>query len=66
MTTRVKGYPLEVPIAPSRPSDPPSVALSDRVASLDWRALRAERKGRATEAELAAVRARAVALIRGC
>ena len=65
MTTRVKGYPFEVSIAPSRASDPPSVALADRVESLDWRARRAKMKGRATDAELAAVRARAIALIRG-
>ena len=65
MTTRVKGYPFEVPIAPEDSSDPPSVVLSDQVKSLDWRARRARRRGRVTKAELAAVRARAVTLIRG-
>jgi mRNA interferase MazF len=65
MTTSVKGYPFEVPIASRRPSDPTSVALTDQIKSLDWRARRAKRKGRATDDELAAVRARAVALIRG-
>ena len=64
MTTGVKGYPFEAPTAPGRPSDPTSVALADRVESLDWRALWAEWKGRATDMELAAVRARATALIR--
>ena len=52
MTTKIKGYPFEVPIA----DDPPSVVLSDQVKSLDWRARSARRKGRVTGAELAAVR----------
>jgi mRNA interferase MazF len=65
MTTRAKGYPFEVAIAPAREGDPPSVALADQVKSLDWRARRARRKGRARDAELAAVRARAIALVRG-
>ena len=65
MTTKVKGYPFEVEITPTRQDDPPSVVLSDQVKSLDWRARRARRKGRASEPELAAVRARAVALVRG-
>lgn len=65
MTTKVKGYPFEVPIAPKVPEDPASVVLSDQVKSLDWRARRARRKGRVSKADLTAVRARAVALIRG-
>lgn len=65
MTTKVKGYPFEVPITPGGTSDPLSVVISDQVKSLDWRTRRARRKGRVTEAELAAVRARAIALIRG-
>jgi mRNA interferase MazF len=65
LTTRVEGYPFEVAIASDGPGNAPSVALADRIESLDWRAWQAKRRGRATEAELAAVRARAVALIRG-
>jgi mRNA interferase MazF len=65
MKRSVKGYPFEVAIAPGRPGDAPSVALADRVKGLDWRARRTGWKGRATDAELAAGRARAVALIRG-
>ena len=65
MTTKVKGYPFEVTIAPARPDDPPSVVLADQIKSLDWRARRARRKGQASEAELATVRACAVALVRG-
>ena len=65
MTTKVKGYPFEVPIAPEGTNDRPSVVLSDQVKSLDWRARRARRKGQVTEIELATVRARAMALIHG-
>jgi mRNA interferase MazF len=43
VVTAVKGYPFEVPL----PADLPvaGVILADRAASLDWRALRAERMG---------------------
>ena len=61
MTTKVKGYPFEVAVAGAMPS----VVLSDQVKSLDWRARRARRKGAVKEAELAEVRAKALALIRG-
>ena len=61
MTSVVKGYLFEVAVAGSRPS----VVLSDRVKNLDWRARQAKRKGSVTEAELAEVRAKAMALIRG-
>ena len=61
LTTRIKGYPFEVPVAGS----PPGVALSDQIKSLDWRARQAKRKGRVTEAELRDIRAKAGALIRG-
>lgn len=37
--------------------------MADQVKSLDWRARRAARKGRATAAELTEVRAKAIALI---
>ena len=59
LTTQIKGYPFEVPIAGARDS----AALADQVKSLDWRARRATRKGRATPAELAAVRHRLKLLI---
>ena len=61
MTSKVKGYPFEVAIAGARPS----VVLSDQVKSLDWRARQAKRKGAVMETELAEVRAKAMALIRG-
>ena len=59
MTTQVKGYPFEVPIA----GEPPAVVLADQIKSLDWRARRANRKGRVSDEELAMVREMIVALI---
>ena len=59
MTTKPKGYPFEVPVADSREG----VVLADRVKNLDWRARKAKRKGRASDAELATVRAKVRALI---
>ena len=61
LTTRIKGYPFEVALE----GEPPGVALADQVKSLDWRARGARRKGRVTAAELAEIRAKAGALIRG-
>ena len=58
-TTRVKGYPFEVALSGSVAS----VALADQVKSFDWRIRRATRKGRATTAELAEIRAKLRALI---
>ena len=59
LTTRIKGYPFEVTV----PGDPLSVVLSDQLRSLDWRARRAERKGRVPAEVLRAVRVRAAGLI---
>jgi mRNA interferase MazF len=61
MTTQVKGYPFEVAIAGNRPS----VVLADQVKNLDWVERKAKRKGKASAAELARVRARVIALVRG-
>jgi mRNA interferase MazF len=58
-TTKVKGYPFEVALS----GEVASVALADQVKSFDWRARRATRKGRATTAELADIRAKLRALI---
>ena len=52
LTTRIKGYPFEVPIA----GDRPSVALVDHIKSLDWRGRGATRKAGVTAEELAAIR----------
>jgi len=58
-TTRIKGYPFEVQLQ----GQPASVALSDQVRSLDWRARRAKMKGKVTRIELEAVRERVRLLI---
>ena len=58
-TTQIKGYPFEVKLA----GQPPSVALADQVKSFDWRARKARKKGRASAAELAEIRAKVHALI---
>ena len=58
-TTRVKGYPFEVPLS----GDLPSVALADQVKNFDWRSRRATRKARATQAEVQEIRAKLRALI---
>jgi mRNA interferase MazF len=59
LTTQVKGYPFEVGIAGARTG----AALADQVKSLDWVAGKASRKGRVSAAELAELRAKAIALI---
>lgn len=59
LTTRIKGYRFEVPIA----GEPRSVALADHLKSFDWKARAAEPKGRVTSAELATIKARIRRLI---
>ncbi len=59
LTTRIKGYPFEIPIA----GKSPSVALVDHVKSLDWKGRGASRKGRVTPAELELIRDRLRRLI---
>ena len=59
LTTRIKGYPFEVALA----SQPGSAVLSDQVKNLDWRARRANRKGKVTDLELRQVRGKLRALI---
>ncbi|MBL8244558.1 MAG: endoribonuclease MazF [Rhodanobacteraceae bacterium] len=59
MTTQVKGYPFEVPVA----GKPAAVVLADQVKSLDWVARRAQHKGKVTAAELSEVRAKLAALV---
>lgn len=59
MTTKLKGYPFEVPIAGAVPS----AALADQVKSLDWRARGAVLKGRASANEVMDVRKKLRALV---
>lgn len=62
LTTRVKGYPFEVPL--DGPDGVPGVALADQVRSLDWRARRALRAGRASDEAVAEALAKAGSLLR--
>jgi mRNA interferase MazF len=59
LTTKLKGYPFEVPLAGSKPS----AALADQVKSVDWQARQAQRKGKVSDEELVEIRAKARALI---
>lgn len=59
MTSRIKGYPFEVVVS----EEPPSAVLADQVKSLDWRARKAARKGKASPAVLADVQAKISALL---
>ncbi|MDR2212966.1 MAG: endoribonuclease MazF [Pseudomonadales bacterium] len=59
ITTQIKGYPFEVPIAGRKPS----VVLADQVKSLDWQARKAIPKGKVTATELSSVRRKTLVLI---
>jgi len=59
MTTQIKNYPFEVPVA----APVPSVVLADQIKSVDWRVRQAKRKGKVSADELADVRAKIHALI---
>lgn len=59
MTTRVKRYPFEVPVAGRRKG----VALADHVRSVDWRQRGAAPLGKASGAELEAIREKVRALV---
>lgn len=59
MTTKVKGYVFEVLVERS----PPSVALVDQIKSLDWRARKARRKGKAPAEAVLEARAKLRALL---
>jgi len=61
VTNQIKGYPFEVVLAGSGAT---GAALADQVKSLDWQSRRAERKGQATAAEMAEIKARIKALLR--
>ena len=60
LTTQVKGYPFEVRL---NVGDVDGAVLSDQVKSLDWRARRATKKGKAPAAALAEARAKIKALL---
>ena len=61
VTSRVKGYPFEVPLP--RSGKVRGAVLSDQLKSLDWRARRAARFDRASEEVIVEVTARILALV---
>ena len=58
-TTKIKGYPFEVPVT----GQPPAVVLADQVKSLDCVKRKASFKGKISTAELGNVKRKIVALI---
>lgn len=61
VTNQIKGYPFEVVLSGAGAT---GAALADQVKSLDWKARQAERKGAATMAEMAEIRAKIKSLLR--
>ena len=60
LSTRIKGYPFEVPIELGGQE---GVVLSDQVKSLDWKVRKARKKGAVPEPVMHQVRARIKALL---
>ena len=60
ITHQIKGYPFEVLLAGEGAT---GVALADQVKSLDWKTRQAERKGKATPAEIAQIKAKIKSLL---
>ncbi len=61
ITSRVKGYPFEVPLPDA--ANISGVVLADQIRSLAWRSRRAKKAGRAAPEVMAEVLARIAALI---
>ena len=59
MTSRIKGYSFEVVVS----QNPPSAVLADQIKNLDWRARRAQQRGRVAPDVLAQVQAKIRALL---
>ena len=62
ITSQVKGYPFEVPLPVGVPVA--GVVLSDQVKSLDWRARKAKRIGKASAAVIDEVLGKLATLVR--
>lgn len=60
ITNQIKGYPFEVVLSGGGAT---GAALADQVKSLDWKTRQAERKGKATAAEMAEIKAKLKALL---
>lgn len=61
ISNQIKGYPFEVALSGSGAT---GAALADQVKSLDWKSRQAERKGQATPAELADIKAKIRTLLK--
>jgi len=61
ITNQIKGYPFEVVLTGSGAT---GTALADQVKNLDWKSRQAERKGKATAAELLEIKAKLKTLLR--
>jgi mRNA interferase MazF len=60
VTNQIKGYPFEVALSGAGAS---GAALADQLKSLDWESREAGRKGRATPAEMAEIKAKIKVLL---
>ena len=61
MTTQIKGYPFEVALSGDGAT---GVALADQVKSFDWQTRQAERKGKATAAEMVEIKSKIKSLLK--
>ena len=61
ITNQIKGYPFEVLLTGSGAT---GAALADQIKSIDWKVRQAERKGRATLAEITDIKAKIRALLK--
>lgn len=61
VTGRIKGYPFEVVLSGAGAA---GAALADQIKSLDWQVRQAERKGKATLAEMAEIRSKIKLLLK--
>jgi len=61
VTNQVKGYPFEVALSGAGAT---GAALADQIKSLDWQTRQAERKGKATTAEMVEIKAKIKTLLK--
>lgn len=61
ITSQIKGYPFEVLLEGSAAT---GAALADQLKSLNWQTRQAERKGKATPAEFAEIKAKIKSLLK--
>ena len=61
ITNQIKGYPFEVVLSGRGAT---GAALADQLKNLDWKSRQAERKGQATPAEMAEIRAKIKVLLK--